>query len=158
MISKPNQNDESPFFRNDAADLLRKYHYGIIDNAGNIVLPEFPLADGTPELSGRKAFAAWFHWNQPFQRCSRFVHVVAAKSMIFAPADADWPAIGGAFFPASSCVQWALGSADMLMIVSKAFRNSIVLSHFSRLSSIPWKCPAEALKYYRQLKPGCPLR
>lgn len=68
LIKEIGEKEESPFLRSDAPELLRDYHYGIVDNKRNIVLLKHPLDSNSRKLEGWERLKKMFQWNQKFQR------------------------------------------------------------------------------------------
>ena len=64
-ILKEIPDGESPFARHDARKLLEKFHYGIVDNEGSIVLLRHPSMS---KKAGWRRLVEWLAWKQPFQR------------------------------------------------------------------------------------------
>ncbi|MBI3587806.1 hypothetical protein HY095_01285 [Candidatus Micrarchaeota archaeon] len=64
-IKKIAGNGESPFSRPDSRQLLERFHYGVVDNAGNLVLLRHPSLSAK---QGWDKFVEQFYWGQPLQR------------------------------------------------------------------------------------------
>lgn len=67
-IKKLREEKQSPFWRSDVKELLEKYHYGVIDNAGNLILLKHPLDKTSKNLKGWQLLKRLFLWKQPLQR------------------------------------------------------------------------------------------
>ncbi len=68
VIREISEDGESPFNRQDAPEILRNYHYGVVDNLGNLILLKHPLDTKTKPLKGLDVLKKMFLWKQPFQR------------------------------------------------------------------------------------------
>jgi hypothetical protein len=65
VIKSVSARGESPFSRLDSPELLKRFHYGVVDNRGNLILLSHPRASQT---RGWELLKKMFLWEQPFQR------------------------------------------------------------------------------------------
>lgn len=68
-IREIGETEESPFARQDAPQLLQHYHYGMADNAGNLILLRHPSLS---KKEGWEKIREWSSWHAPLIQRTRF--------------------------------------------------------------------------------------
>lgn len=66
--------EESPFALPDTRAILTRYHYGVVDNAGNLVLLKYPGSDKAQKQDSYTELRLRFLWHLPFQRAKFLIN------------------------------------------------------------------------------------